>query len=272
MKKIYFYIGLVLFAFTSCEKVVDVDLNYSDERLVIEGHLNWIKENSQTEQLIMLSKTTPYFENLRIPANGAQVRVVDSQENIYEFQEQGNTGNYYPLDTVPYQLGTELTLQIDFENQTYSGSEVLNPVASIFKIEQDSIPLFGNLATQIEAYSMDPANEDNYSFYEFSSDRLEEPQYNVYRDDFTNGSEYYGVLLSSDLEKDDFVRIRQYGLSKTAYQFWYLLILQNTQQGGPFQTNPANLNGNMVNLSNPENSPLGYFRVSEVSEVNYQIK
>ena len=93
MKKIYFYIGLVLFAFTSCEKVVDVDLNYSDERLVIEGHLNWIKENSQTEQLIMLSKTTPYFENLRIPANGAQVRVVDSQENIYEFQEQGNTGN-----------------------------------------------------------------------------------------------------------------------------------------------------------------------------------
>ena len=139
MKKIYFYIGLVLFAFTSCEKVVDVDLNYSDERLVIEGHLNWIKENSQTEQLIMLSKTTPYFENLRIPANGAQVRVVDSQENIYEFQEQGNTGNYYPLDTVPYQLGAELTLQIDFENQTYSGSEA-KPVA-LCKIEQDSIPL-----------------------------------------------------------------------------------------------------------------------------------
>jgi len=39
MKEIYFYIGLVLFAFTSCEEVVDVDLNYSDDRLVIEGHL-----------------------------------------------------------------------------------------------------------------------------------------------------------------------------------------------------------------------------------------
>jgi hypothetical protein len=119
---------------------------------------------------------------------------------------------------------------------------------------------------------MDPVNEDNYSFFEFTSDRLDEPQYNVFRDDFSNGSEYFGVLLDSDLKKGDFVRIRQYGLSKTAYQFWFLLILQNTQQGGPFQTNPANLNGNMVNLSKPENSPLGYFRVSEVSEIIYQIK
>jgi hypothetical protein len=272
MKKIYFYRILLLLALTSCEEVVDIDLNYSDERLVIEGQLNWIKENNQTEQLIMLSKTTPYFENLRIPANGAQVRVVDSKENIYQFQEEGNTGNYYPLDTIPYLLGAELTLHIDFENQTYSGSEVLNSVTSIYKIEQDSIPLFGNLATQLEAYSMDPVNEDNYSFFEFTSDRLDEPQYNVFRDDFSNGSEYYGVLFDSNLKKGDFVRIRQYGLSKTAYQFWFLLILQNTQQGGPFQTNPANLNGNMVNLSKPENSPLGYFRVSEVSEIIYQIK
>ena len=67
MKKIYFYRILLLLALTSCEEVVDIDLNYSDERLVIEGQLNWIKENNQTEQLIMLSKTTPYFENLRIP-------------------------------------------------------------------------------------------------------------------------------------------------------------------------------------------------------------
>ena len=272
MRKIFFYFSLLSLVFASCEKVVDVELNYSDERLVIEGQLNWIKESKQTEQRILLSKTTPYFDNQRIPATGAQVLVRDSQDKVYEFKEEGTTGLYFPLDTIPFQLGSELTLQIDFENQTYRGSDILNPVAKIFKVVQDSIPLFGSMGAQLEAYSIDPKNEDNYSYFEFTSNQLEEPEYNVYRDDFSNGSEYYGVLLDRNLKKGDAVRVRQYSLSRTAYQFWYLLINQNTQQGGPFQTNPANLNGNMVNLSKPQNSPLGYFRVSEVSEVNYQLK
>jgi len=50
------------------------------------------------------------------------------------------------------------------------------------------------------------------------------------------------------------------------------LIIQNTQQGGPFQTTPANLSGNMINTTNPENYPLGYFRVSEISEILYKVK
>ena len=267
-----FYFGILLLHIFGCEKVVDIDLNYSDERLVIEGHFNWIKETKQTEQYIILSKTTPYFQNFRIPANNANVIVRDNENNIYKFSEIDNTGKYYPLNTIPLDIGVELTLQISFENQDYIGSEILNPVASIYEIKQDSISFFGSLATQLEAYSIDNENEDNYSYFEFTSNRLETPEYNIYRDDFTNGSEYYGVLLNSDLKKGDSIRFRQYSLSKTAYHYWYLLILQNTQQGGPFQTNPANLNGNMINLTKPDNSPLGYFRLSEVSEINYTIK
>ena len=272
MLRTLLFIAIFVFTFSSCEEVVDIDLNYSDERLVIEGHLNWIKENNQTEQFILLSKTTPYIENLRIPANGAKVQVRDEQDNIFQFAEEDTSGMYYPLDTIPFKLGSVFTLEIHYENQDYSGSEMLNPVAAIYEIKQDSISFFGNNATQLEAYSMDAEDEDNYSYFEFISERLDFPEYNVYRDDFTNGSEYYGVVLNSDLLKGDNVRFRQYSLSKTAYQYWYLLILQNTQEGGPFQTNPANLNGNMVNLTKPENNPLGYFRVSEVSEINYTVK
>jgi hypothetical protein len=272
MSRISFLLVLTVTLFASCEDVIDVDLNYSSERLVIEGQLNWIKETQQTEQRVILSKTTPYFENLRIPANGAEVQVKDEQNNTYQFMEQGNSGTYFPLDTLPFKLGSELTLEIRFEDQKYRGSEVLNPVAAIYEIKQDSFAFFGSTATQLEAYSVDPEDEVNFSFFEFVGDRLNEPEYNVFRDDFSNGSEYYGVLVNGDLEKGDSIRFRQYSLSKTAYQYWYLVFIQNTQQGGPFQTNPANLNGNMTNLTKPENSPLGYFRVSEVSEVHYLVK
>ena len=71
MFKKFLFLGIIIIFFTACEEVIDVDLNYSDERLVIEGQLNWIKETQGTEQIIKLSKTTPYFETLRIPANGA---------------------------------------------------------------------------------------------------------------------------------------------------------------------------------------------------------
>ena len=77
MFRISFLLVLIVTLFASCEDVIDVDLNYSSERLVIEGQLNWIKETQQTEQRVILSKTTPYFENLRIPANGAEVQVKD---------------------------------------------------------------------------------------------------------------------------------------------------------------------------------------------------
>lgn len=273
MKTIWLYLMLLIgLLFSSCEDVVEIDLNYTNERLVIEGQLNWIKETKKTEQLITLSKTTPYYENIRIPASGAEVFIKDEQNNTYSFKEKENTGIYYPLDSLPFLPNEKFFLEIEFENQKYRGEEVSYPVAPIYEIKQDSILIFGTTATQIEAYSQDPEEEVNYTYFEFSSARLENTEYNVYRDDFSNGSQYYGVLLDRDFEKGDQVRIRQYSISKTAYHYWFLLLLQNTQQGGPFQTTPANLNSNVVNLTKPENSPLGYFRVSEVSEVFYTIK
>ena len=106
MFRISFLLVLIVTLFASCEDVIDVDLNYSSERLVIEGQLNWIKETQQTEQRVILSKTTPYFENLRIPANVAEVQVKDEQNNTYQFMEQGNSGTYFPLDTLPFKLGS----------------------------------------------------------------------------------------------------------------------------------------------------------------------
>ena len=204
MLKKFVSLGSLIILFAACEELIDVDLNYSSERLVIEGHINWIKENQKTEQFILLSKTSPYFDNLREAASGAKVQIRDLKNNLFEFTEKSDSGIYYPLDTIPYNVGNELTLEILYENQQYIGSEILHPVASIYKIEQDSIPFFGSVRTQIEAYCIDAKDEDNYSYFEFLSERLEDMfEYNVYRDAFSNGSEYYGVVLNGSLEKND---------------------------------------------------------------------
>ena len=46
--------------FQSCEKVIDIETSFSDERLVIDAELKNIDKNI-IEARVILSKTVPYF-------------------------------------------------------------------------------------------------------------------------------------------------------------------------------------------------------------------
>ena len=271
MKKIYLFLfGLVLLS--NCEDPIDITLNNNTEILVVEAYINWVKESQIVEQGVILSLSSGYFESNYKAANNAKVSIEDEIGNVINFFEKERTGHYFAVDTLTYEVNKTYTLKIEYKGQNYIAKESLKSVSKIDRVEQESVDLFGNEAVQLQAYTVDPENERNYSFFEFTSDRFDIPEYNVYRDDFSNGGEYYGFLLDSDLKKGDIIRVRQYGLSNIAYNYWYLLIFQNTEQGGPFATPPVNLVGNILNKNNPQQNPLGYFRVSEVSEINYIVK
>ncbi|MDC3034567.1 DUF4249 domain-containing protein [bacterium] len=270
MKKLLLVL-LINLIFFSCEDVVEISLNDSKEILIVDAYINWIKETNKTEQKVNLSLSSPYFEKTYQPATGASVYIEDEYGKIYHFTEE-KSGNYIPIDTIPYDTENSYTINIEYKNQTFTGKESLRTVSSINRIEQESVELFGNEAVQLEAYCFDPIDENNYSYFEFSSTELDFPEYNIFRDDFSSGGEYYGFLLDSELKKGDRVKIRQFGLSNFGYNYWYLLILQNTQQGGPFVGTPVNLKGNIVNLKNTNENTFGYFRMSEVSEIVYVIR
>jgi len=271
MRRSIFFIGL-LWSLMACEDPIDVDLNDNPSALVVEGYVNWIKETQQTEQLVMLSSLSPYFSKEKTPAQGATVYVTDEAAREYRFTESETPGHYVPLDTLPYALNHQFTLHIEHQQQRYEATETFQAVASINRVEQESLTFFGQEALKFEVYSFDPPEEENYTYFKFSSPRLKTPEYNIYRDDFTNGIEYYGILVDSDFEVGDSIQFRQVGLSPQAYGYWSVLLLQNTQQGGPFQPPPVNLKGNVVNITQPENSPLGYFRISEVTEMNFVVQ
>jgi len=51
-----------------------------------------------------------------------------------------------------------------------------------------------------------------------------------------------------------------------------LLQQSSDQSNGPFETQPATVRGNIINETNPDNFPLGYFRISQVSELSYTVQ
>jgi len=61
------------------------------------------------------------------------------------------------------------------------------------------------------------------------------------------------------------VRIELHTLNREAFQYFSLLKNQLSINGDIFDPPPATLRGNMINMTNPDENVLGYFRVSSVS-------
>jgi hypothetical protein len=271
MKKIVLIIFGLIFL-SGCEDVIDVDLNSSEPRLVIDASINWFKNTTGNEQSIRLTLSAPFFDENVPPANGANVFITDSNNNIYNFIEDSNTGIYRNNTFIP-QLNETYALNINYNNEVYTATEILKSVASIDFVEQNNEGGFTGDDIELKAYYTDPANEENYYFFEFISDIPVVPTLEVYEDRFTNGNQIFGFYTEEDLESGDEVTIRNYGVSKDFYEFMFILLQQGSQEsGGPFETQPATVRGNCINQTNPENFPFGYFRLSEVDEVIYTVE
>lgn len=60
--------------------------------------------------------------------------------------------------------------------------------------------------------------------------------------------------------------VKQYSLSETAYDFWKNLEGQSKQTGELYATQPSGIFGNIRSLENPEETVLGYFSASSITE------
>ncbi len=269
MKKIILYIPVLLsLIFTSCEEVIDVDLEESEPRLVIEASILWFKESDGTEQVIRITRTTPFYEEELDPVEDAIVKITSEDGEVFEFIHQGN-GEYFNLDFVS-ELNHEYYLEIVYEEEIYTASEILLPVTSIDYVEQTESGGFSGEDIEIKAYYTDPAETEDYYLFKF---RNEDVSLEFYEDEFTNGNQIFGYYSDEDIEADDLVEIEIQGISQAYFEYLFILRSQvGSNDGGPFETMPATVKGNIINKTNPDNYPFGYFRLSEADSTFYTVQ
>lgn len=271
MKKII-YIFLFSFFFLSCEDVIEVELETTAPRLVIDASINWIKGTNGNIQFIQLSLTAPYYNNTIPPATGAVVTVADSNNNTFNFVEDGNSGLYANNSFAPT-LNDTYTLTIVYNNETYVGTETLLPVPPIDFIEQNDGGGFSGDETEIKAYYTDPEGVGNYYLFEFIYIEDSTINIEVYDDEFTDGNQIFGFYSNEDISSGDELIIRNSGVSEQFYDYLNILLQQTDDDSGdPFQTQPATVRGNCINQTNSDNYPLGYFRVSETDIFTYVVE
>lgn len=272
MKKFISYIILVLsFTFISCEEVVDVDLNSSEPKLVIDASIKWEKGTSGNEQTIRLTTTGDYFNNTVPVANGATITVTDSNNTVFNFIENGLTGNYKCSNFNPI-INETYTLSVVYNGQTYTATDKLYAVPTITTIEQDLNGITGN-EIELKFNFQDNGAEENFYMEEYKVPFRPFPLLGVFNDEFTNGNEMFSLIIDEDLEAGQNINFTLHGISERYHNYMNILIgISGGLSNGPFSTPPATVRGNIINQTNSSNYPLGYFRLSEVDVRNYVVQ
>lgn len=259
---------LIILIFSSCEDVVNVDLDESEPRLVIEASITWIKGSEGNRQQIRISKTSAFYDEEIEGVEDAQISITSENGIEFDFTHQEN-GLYLNRNFEPV-LNAQYELEVLYNDEIYTASEVLIPVSKIDYVEQSQFGGFSGDEIEVKAYYTDPAETEDYYLFKF---RDEDVSLEFYEDEFTNGNQIFGYYSTEDIKSGDEIEIEIQGISKSYYEYLFILRSQvGSNDGGPFETMPATVKGNIINRTNPDNYPFGYFRLSEVDTTTYIVE
>ena len=258
--------SLFLIALSSCEKVINIDLNSTDPQYVIEGEIT----NEARPYQIKITKTVNFSESNKFPAvTGAVVTISDDAGNT-ETLTESKSGVYETkiLRGTPTRTYT-LTVKHNGKTMTsVSKMPALVPLIGINTIEDQ----FGQAgaSTKVEYRAVplynDPAGVKNYyRFIQVINTKLDS-SFLVRNDNLSDGKQTVQPLFSrgANIYQGDSLRITMQCIDSQVYEYFYSLNASsgNGPGGGSTPTNPVN---NIVGA-------LGYFSACSLSEKRILIK
>lgn len=270
--KIFNLLIAALFFFTSCEEVVQIELPSGKPKIIIDANFEvYFDEFPVTANTVVkLRSSTDYFEDEIPVISNAIVTLRNTNNNtIIPFFDANLDGNYTPTINFIPQDNIEYELTVVYDNETYKGTATKIKSPTFTNVVQGDRTLFSGEETEVKVTFKDDGNEENFYLFNFSNNI-----YNTLEDRFFNGSEYnFSAFYQEDeIELPSTVTIKMSGISKDFYTYFRVLSSQSGQSGGgPFQTIPASLLGNMVNSTNFKNFPLGYFHISETDVIEVDL-
>jgi hypothetical protein len=143
---------------------------------------------------------------------------------------------------------------------------------AIDSIDQNNEGGFSGEDIELKAFYTDPEGVENYYLFKFFAPFLAFPDFSAFDDEFNDGNRIFGLFSEEDLEPGMEVTIQLHGISRDYFNFLEILLAQAGSAGGPFETQPATVRGNIKNENDSEELIFGYFGLSEVDEVTYTIQ
>ena len=272
MKKIYIYTILTVLLFSNCEKVVDIDVPTIEPKLIIDASFEVLfNESPVTANVaVKLKLSTDYFDETIPNVSDAIVFLTNTTDgSVINFSDVNLNGNFVPIINFIPKDAIEYELTVVYKSEIYKGTATKVKSTQIDSAIQGDETLFSGKETEVKVTFKDNGDNENYYLFNFTNNL-----FLPLEDRFFNGTNYNFSFFyqEEEIEVPTNVTVTMSGITKD--YFTYFRILQNqsgTSGGGPFQSVPSSLLGNVINTTNEANFPLGYFHISETDTINLDL-
>ncbi|MEO0896926.1 MAG: DUF4249 domain-containing protein [Bacteroidota bacterium] len=244
---------LIATSLVSCTEVIDIDLNESEQTIVIEGILRDRPDGNQ----VQITKTGSYFSPGEYPTvSDAMVSITDSDGNQTTLSETED-GIY----SIPFagESGETYTLTVEAEGESYEAvAKMQEPISidSISFFERGSNPLFGgDGGFAVVANLLDPEGTTDYLLFELEVNGELQSSLTLYEGSQTDGISVQVPFIPLLLQEGDEVIVNTYAIEREAYEYYNTLAEIAGTGFATTSATPANP------ISNWSNDALGYFGV-----------
>jgi hypothetical protein len=262
---------LIPIVFFSCTERIELPLDESSERLVVEGAVT----TDTAAHSVYLTKSTSYYYNQRPPVvTGAQVIITDG-ENVFKLLEEEpgvyrTTPDFHGIEGKTYTLNIKLASPLGGFTDFTSSSTVARKV-KLDSVSIDFYPGYGDRGLwEVKCWLQDSPAPDFYRFELFRNKHLithKLSKWQVTDDTFFNGIYAAGIIVdyldqSSDNEKLNPGDTLHVELNAISREYYYFIQDAKSELRGsnPLFSGPgANVKGNL------SNGAIGFFAAYPVS-------
>jgi hypothetical protein len=261
VKNIFLFL-LTITLFTSCQKVINIDLNSASSKYVIEGGVN---DNVLEPCQVKITKTSNFSDDNSFDGiENATVTISDNTGNVVILPY--TTEGIYKTTAIHGVSGRTYNLTVKIGNETFSStSQMPYPVYMDTLYSYDFVG-FGDTIKMAYLDYQDPVNVKNY--YRFILTLNDVVKETIYASDDQyydgkRGSAYINYFNGEEtIEAKDSVGIEMQCIDANVYNFFFTLN-QTISQSAAAPTNP---------VSNISGGALGYFSAYTVQRKRIQIQ
>jgi len=244
---------MVCAVLSSCEKVINVDLNDSDPKYVIEGNVT----NAAGPYTVRITQSKNFSEDNTYPGvSGAVVTISDDAGNTELLQYKGN-GNY-ETSTLTGVEGRTYQLKVEVAGQSFSAKSYLPPLVNFDSLYMQILSTAGDSLKMVYAQFKDVGGIANYYRHVMYVNGEKFKGIYISDDPYSDGQiirrplPYFGA--DEDLMPGDSVEVEMQCIDAGVYQYFYTLD-QTISQNSATPANPQ---------SNISGGALGYFSAHTV--------
>lgn len=261
MKKSVFLAFLILLT-TSCEDVITVELPDTEPQLVIDALLGFNNDNGDpiTVGQVKLTLSTSFFEEFIPPAENATVTIVDGFTGIRHDLSESEPG-VFTTGFPRLEFGRDYTLEVMYNGELYTATEQLVASTKIDNLEQGDGFLFDEEdETEVKVTFTDIPGERNQYLFSFGFNN-----FLVIDDEFFQDEELTFSYFYEDIDPGRLIAVTLFGVDDQFASYAELALAQSGEDGGgtSFSVPAATVRGNIINETNPDNFPFGYFAISQ---------